>query len=152
MVKIIESDLLAADVEAIGHCCNCFTTMGSGIAKAIKEKYPVVYAEDWKTVKGDKSKLGSFSLAKLSDSQNPMFCFNIYAQYNYGRDKRYLDYEALYSGFEATKEFCIKNNIRSLGLPYKIGCNLAGGNWNIVLCMIEEVFRDLNIEVLICKL
>ena len=30
----------------------------------------------------------------------------------------------------------------SIGIPYKIGCGLGGGDWNIVEDIIKTVFRD----------
>ena len=43
MIKEINCDLLTAPVDAIFHCCNCFNTMGAGVALAIKNKYPEVF-------------------------------------------------------------------------------------------------------------
>lgn len=46
---------------AVGHGCNCFNAFGAGIAKIIKSLSPNAYAEDCKTSKGDRSKLGNFT-------------------------------------------------------------------------------------------
>jgi len=35
-----------------------------------------------------------------------------------------------------------KINQLTVGLPYMLGCGLAGGGWNIVREMIEKVFID----------
>ena len=35
----------------------------------------------------------------------------------------------------------------SIALPYGIGCNNAGGNWNIVKTMIEEYLVDLDVYI-----
>ena len=32
-------------------------------------------------------------------------------------------------------------------LPYRIGCGLAGGNWQIVKQMIENIFSDYPISI-----
>jgi hypothetical protein len=43
--------------------CNCFETMGSGIAREIKERYPAAYEADMKySHAGDYDKLGCFSV------------------------------------------------------------------------------------------
>ena len=39
-MEIIKGDLLKSDVPAIIHQCNCFHTMGGGIAVQIASKYP----------------------------------------------------------------------------------------------------------------
>jgi len=62
-MKTIDCNLLDAPADIIGHCCNCFCTMGSGVAAAIKAKYPEAYDADCKTKKGDRTKLGTLSLA-----------------------------------------------------------------------------------------
>ena len=41
----------------IGQGCNCFNTMGSGIAAQISKKYPQAYVEDCKTIIASKSHL-----------------------------------------------------------------------------------------------
>ena len=41
----VKGSLLDADVDYYCHQVNCQGRMGSGIAKAIKEKWPVVYSE-----------------------------------------------------------------------------------------------------------
>jgi hypothetical protein len=40
---------------------------------------------------------------------------------------------------------------RSLAIPYKMGCNLGGGNWNVVRAIIGSVFDDSPVRLYICK-
>ena len=42
--------------DVIIHGCNCFCTMGAGIAKAIKARFPEAYQADCQTPKGDRAK------------------------------------------------------------------------------------------------
>jgi O-acetyl-ADP-ribose deacetylase (regulator of RNase III) len=64
----IKGDLIELAIDGefdlIIHGCNCFCTMGAGIAKTIKQKFPEAYKADLETEKGDKSKLGEISWAK----------------------------------------------------------------------------------------
>lgn len=53
--NLIEA-LKSGSVQAIAHQANCFNTMGSGVALAIKNAFPEAYEADCKTVKGDKKK------------------------------------------------------------------------------------------------
>ena len=39
-----------------------------------------------------------------------------------------------------------------LGLPFGISCGLAGGNWKIILAMIEDIFHNSIVKVLIVEL
>jgi O-acetyl-ADP-ribose deacetylase (regulator of RNase III) len=169
MITQIKSDVLLAPVDAIAHQANCFCTMGAGIAKTIKEKFPEVYAADCATTKGDRSKLGSFSYAYVRSPDNPQLrvVINLYAQYAYGRDKRQTSYDALVDSLTSLKEGMIRSQImttdsdstypplRSLGIPYKMGCVNGGGDWRIVKTIITSVFDEFykkaNINVFICE-
>lgn len=59
----VASALKLGEVSVIAHQTNCFNTMNSGVAKAIRQLYPEAYFADCKTVKGDYKKLGGFSMA-----------------------------------------------------------------------------------------
>jgi len=159
MVKEIQADVFDAPIDTLVHCANCFHTMGSGIAKALRDAYPEVYEADIsQTTKGDRSKLGTFSLAEIrnpSSRKNPRlkFVYNLYGQYTYGREKRQVDYEAVYRGLESIAEDIMieAGGKEVLGINYKMCCNLAVGDWNIILAMIHSVFDSAPFVVLICR-
>ncbi|MDD5015810.1 MAG: hypothetical protein PHW73_12080 [Atribacterota bacterium] len=99
-MKEIEGDLIQLMKEftfqTMAHGANCFCTMGSGIALQVKKEFPAAYEADLKTIKGDFNKLGNYTYADYR--WNGQFAFrviNAYTQYNYGREKIQLDYEAL---------------------------------------------------------
>lgn len=97
-MKIIEGDLLslAADghFDVIVQGCNCFCTMGSGLAKQIKEKYPEAYEADCQTKKGDKEKLGTYTTCVVGNLHK-FVIVNAYTQFNYGKSsKDYFEYYA----------------------------------------------------------
>ena len=147
------TNLLKANVEAIAQCCNCFNTMGSGIARQIREIFPEAYTVDCKTIKGDKGKFGSFSMANINNNPynpNIKHIYNLYGQFTYGTESRKLNYEAIYSALEAMSANCQNNRVLKVGFPKNMGCTLAGGNWNIVNEMIVSLF-DKNFEVYICQ-
>lgn len=128
----IYGDLIKLAIEGqfdiIVHGCNCFCTMGAGIAKSIKKEFPEAYDADLKTIKGDKSKLGSFTFAKVSKENHEIIVINAYTQFNYKGKGNKADYEAIRSVFKKIKaEFSGKR----IGYPL-IGAGLAGGDWNII--------------------
>lgn len=41
-------------------------------------------------------------------------------------------------GLSKLKNYIISNDIKTVGFPYHIGCNLAGGKWENYLAMIQE--------------
>jgi O-acetyl-ADP-ribose deacetylase (regulator of RNase III) len=149
MLTIKEVNLLTVETEAIAHQCNCFGVMGGGVAKVIREKYPEVYETDKQTKEACRDKLGTFSCVKTGDGK---MVYNIYSQYRYGVDKRHTDYEAFYTGLTAVRGHLQTLGLKKVAIPYKIGCGKGGGNWNIIITMIGEIFKDSGIDVLLCKL
>lgn len=138
MIKYVDGDLLelANNFDVIGHGCNCFCVMGSGIAPQIKAKYPEAYDVDCATTAGDINKLGTITHT-LNTTPTVV---NIYSQYDTkGRreGKIDLDYNALRSGIKAMKE---KFSGKRFGLPF-IGTGLAGGDVDKVIAVIEEEMR-----------
>lgn len=146
-IKIYERNILDAESTAIAQCLNCFCTQGSGVALAIKRKWPEIEVGDNKTERGDRSKLGKIIKAHSGDK----IIYGVYGQYDYGREDRKLDYEAFYKGLELIHFDMDRNDIDNIAFPYKVGCDRAGGNWNIVSMMIEEVLGK-YFDVEICKL
>lgn len=142
--RIVKGDLLeiaeTGEFDAIVHGCNCFCNMGAGIARQIKKKYPGAYEADCMTDKGDKKKLGNYSVSKNPDS---VFVINAYTQFDYlGRGVK-ADYNAIRRVFTE-----INQNFYGicLGIP-KIGAGLAKGDWNLIKSIINESTPDLNITV-----
>ena len=154
MITDLKIDLLKSEVDAIGHCTNCFCTMGGGVAKQIKDKFPDAFDADFHTKVGDKSKLGSFSVGTITQSKvktSIKYVYNLYGQYCYGTDSRKLNYEAIYTSLELMKTDCLSKPIRDIGFPKNMGCALAGGTWDIVESMIRNVFYDDEFSVYICE-
>lgn len=157
MIKeLTKQDIFLAPTDAIIHQANCQCTMGSGIAKIIKEKFPEAYAADCRTKKGDRSKMGRSSFARVVSPENPTLkvIFNMYSQFDYGLDIRHTSYDAMADGLTGIKK-AIKleslSDITVLAVPYRIGSDRGGGDWKIVKSIIESVFLDdAKILCLIC--
>lgn len=75
---------------------------------------------------------------------------NLYGQLTYGRTGQHTCYEALERALEALQDFALSRHIKEVALPYKIGCGLAGGDWNVVHGIIEKVFQ--HVDVVLYKL
>ena len=128
-------NLLNENVDVIIHQANCFNTMGSGIAKQIREKYPEAYEVDCKTKRGDMNKFGSFSYTHTNDKK---IIINMYSQYRYGYGEKHTDYDAMNKALPNIIKF-IETKVKkdaNVGIPKKLGCVLGGGDWNIV----KEIF------------
>jgi O-acetyl-ADP-ribose deacetylase (regulator of RNase III) len=146
MIKYIDGDLIrdAEQYDVILQGCNCFNTMGKGIALQVKEKFPKAYEVDCTTKKGDKAKLGTFT----HTTDTTPIVVNCYTQFDYRKKyddeaKVYLDYGALKNVLEAVKK---KFTGKKIGMP-RIGAQLAGGDWNTIKQMIEVILRDEDVTV-----
>jgi O-acetyl-ADP-ribose deacetylase (regulator of RNase III) len=139
-MKYISGDLIQLAKEGkfdvIVHGCNCFNTMGSGIAKQIKENYPVAWEVDQSTEKGGRHKLGKFTMAMYDP-----IVINAYIQYDYGRDgKDRFEYEA----FEMILDkLWLRYPNARFGFPY-IGCGLAGGDEAKIVDMLKDFDRKIR--------
>lgn len=150
-MKEIKGDLIKLAKEGrfdlIGHGCNCFCTMGKGIAPQIKEAFPQAYGADQDTLKGDITKLGNYTygICYLNDIDY-VTVFNIYSQYNYNRNgerKPQLDYDALRL---ALRKINHNYSGKSIGLPL-IGAGLAGGDWGEIRRMVIEELKDMDLTI-----
>jgi len=131
--------------DVIIHGCNCFNTMGAGIAKNIKREFPEAYQADLRTIKGDRKKLGSVSVGShLLPSGKTLRVVNAYTQYTYGRGNDFVLDAYISAMSQAFDQF----PNRRIGMPL-IGCGLAGGEWSALKPILEELvnFKNANVTV-----
>lgn len=120
--------------DVIAHGCNCFCTMGAGVARAIAAAWPEAFAADAKTIPGDINKLGTITRCAVAiEDGKTLDIVNCYTQYKYGPGRQ-LDYGALEDCFRTLAEIYAGMRI---GLPH-IGAGLGGGDWETVEGLIES--------------
>lgn len=149
MITNKDIDMFKQECDAYIHQCNCFHTMGGGIAVRVKANYPEAYAADCKTKMGDYKKLGTFSSAQ--GKKDGRWIYNMYSQFSMGFGNRHTNYEAFYEGLCAIKSNAIALGLKTIAVPRNMGCTLGGGNWSICEKMIEVVFEDGQLDVYICN-
>jgi O-acetyl-ADP-ribose deacetylase (regulator of RNase III) len=142
----VEKDITQSDATLILHQVNCQHTMGSGVAKAIKTKWPRVY-HDYMSI--EEQKLGMIQTVKVETNK---YVVNMFAQDKYGYDgKRYTSYDALDKCLQQVAEFCRNEMIDYIAIPYNMSCDRGGASWNVVLSLIENAFKDNFINIEICE-
>lgn len=143
-MKIEKGDLIkkasAGEFDVIIHGCNCFCTMGAGIAKTIKQVFPAAYQADLATVAGDKTKLGRYSAATVAAGGKPLLIVNAYTQYHWRGAGVLVDCDAIRQVFRQVKQACAGQRI---GYP-SIGAGLARGDWAIISTIIDEELAGEN--------
>ncbi|SDP47033.1 macro domain-containing protein [Desulforhopalus singaporensis] len=137
-MNTIEGDLikLALDgtFDVIVHGCNCFCSMGAGIAYVIQQEFPEAYAADLVTTKGDRTKLGDYSYATVERNEHQITIVNGYTQFHYQGESVLVDYDAVELLF-----YRIKKDFKGKRIGYpKIGAGLAGGDWQKISEIIDR--------------
>jgi len=152
MMQHIKGDLVKAIETAheggpqiMMHVCNNCGVMGSGIALQVKQRLPDAYY----AYQDFEAEYDGLPLGTISYSDNVI---NLHAQDGYGRGIRHLDYEALYQSLEKAAVHIARCGIERVGVPYRMGSDRAGGDWGVVLAMLEAVFAHPNVKVLIYQL
>lgn len=161
MIQIVEGDLLKSNVPVIGHQVNCLGIMGAGIAKQIKAKWFTVFSEYTRFCNkfvSDKELLGQCQFVKVDNSPIE-YVANLFGEYSFAEavapfeGNRHTDYEALKEALISFKVQILEHGYTTAGIPYKLGCGLAGGNWEgVVFPLIEEIFGDNKVTLFIYKL
>jgi len=155
-IQIIDGNLLDAfdngEVDMIAHCVNCQGVMGSGIALQIKNNYLEAYRRYMQAccVRDSDTLLGACQVVQLNESSPYKIVANLFGQYDVGTHQRQLNYGAISDAFKSLERQVKFYYSKSIGFPYKIGCDRAGGDWGVVQEMIEYYFK--NYEVKIYKL
>lgn len=142
MIKYLKGDLFAyaeaGMFDIVVHGCNCMCTMGSGIAKQVREKYPEAYLADQATEPGAIYKLGHYTKATIVlRNGGPTFSIvNAYTQYEYNRRGESLD-RFEYASFEVIlKKLAHTYGDKEFGFPL-IGMGLAGGTPSRIIGLLE---------------
>lgn len=132
MIITKHANIITATEPIICHQVNCMGVMNSGVAKAIRQKWPIVfdkYKQYCTEHNNSKKMLGSVLFVDIGNGQQVA---NIFGQYKYGYDgTQYTDETSLLAGVMKCQMYS-----KSIALPYKIGCGLGKGNW-------ERVYSEL---------
>jgi O-acetyl-ADP-ribose deacetylase (regulator of RNase III) len=121
--------------------CNCFNTMGGGIAREIRERYPVAASVDMETVNGDYRKLGTWTECDAGET-NRFTIINAYTQYNMSQGTDVFEYTAFQLILE---KLAFVYPGKRIGLPY-IGMGLAGGDRDTIIPIIRDFAEQVVLE------
>ena len=146
MLKHAKGNLLdlaeAGDFDIVVQGCNCFNTMGGGIAREIRERYPHVAKVDALTIRGDYNKLGTWTKENVLVKNGTVSfdIINAYTQYNMSTDEDVFEYVAFALILQKLEK---AYSDKRIGLPY-IGMGLAGGKKKVIIPMIEYFAQGIS--------
>lgn len=145
-----------ARVNYVLHCCNCQGVMGSGIAAQIKDKYPIAHQAYLNHQETIGLELGTISFSMVGGDAKSIatrYVFNLHAQNLFGAGSRFVNYEALYEAMERARDIIVRNlgGHGTVGVPYNMAAFRAGGDFRIVETMLEVIFENTNLDVMIVR-
>ena len=143
MVETIERDIFTVTRGIICHQVNMKGVMGKGIALEIKNRFPNVFKAYRDAYEHGELHLG---MVQFVTAGKELYVGNLVGQNRYGSGQRCTDYGALRCAFQEVEKWSFGG--LPVYIPYKIGCNNAGGDWATVKGIIELTIP----QATICKL
>jgi len=154
MINYIKKDITTVERGIIGHGCNASGGFGSGVAGAIKKKFPIVHEKYFNQYRAGTVKLGTIHVVNIHDD---LYVVNMITQQTYGYDgAKYADLDAIASTLEMVVLLA-----EGFDLPIyvpKIGCGLGGLDFEKDVQPIYEsaitrtVLDNLDVEINVCEL
>jgi O-acetyl-ADP-ribose deacetylase (regulator of RNase III) len=138
-MKLIKGDLLKTELYQIAHGCNAQGVMGSGVARAIRQKWPEAYEFYKNTYEEDGLRLGKTISVPTEDGTK--LIHNCITQKFYGRTgQRYVNYAAVSKCLIdiAARSGTRVDRYNSIAIP-EIGCGLGGGSKDILLDICSDI-------------
>ena len=126
------------NAQALAHGCNCQGSMGAGIAKGLRARYPEMFEEYRKRCKAEPRQfnLGDCWLWK-ADKQ--AWVFNLATQEGFWHAR--ASYEAIETALRSMRKQADAEGITRIAVP-RIGVGYGGLSWKKVRVIIEAVFAD----------
>lgn len=149
MLEYINKDVSTVDVGIIAHGVNCQHAMNSGVAKAIRNRWPLVY-EMYRTRPRGKSMIGIVDMISV-DPCDKLWVANCYTQvfYGYGGG-RYADLDAIDTCLRGVSIYAQMYEL-DIYMP-RIGCGRGGLDWDSeVRPIVENVNRLYETTIYVCE-
>jgi|SRR3989344_3522913 len=144
MIRQVQEDLFRLNADALAHGCNTKGIMDAGIAREFKRRYPEMFDEYANYCRSDLFRPREVHFYREADGRKP-YIVNIATQITPSSGARIEYVEA---GLVNVNSSYKAWGIKSLAMP-KIGCGLGGLEWFDVDKIVERVFRDSDLEVII---
>jgi O-acetyl-ADP-ribose deacetylase (regulator of RNase III) len=126
MLSYIRRNVVDVKMGIIAHGVNCNGALGSGVAGALRRKWPEVYY-NFKSQPTGRRMLGEVRFVHINDMPG-LIVANCYTQESYGRDgKRYASLDAIEKAL--SKVFDYADMYDWWVFMPRIGCGLGGLDW-----------------------
>lgn len=159
MIQHKIGDLFQSDADVIVHQVNCRGVMGSGVAKQVKKYFPDTFmaysnmCKRYAAAGSTEELLGQALFVIEGVGGHEVGIANLFSQFDYGYDKKlYTNYNAFREALQDMKTqlllFCHRlTRDPRIAIPYRIGCDRGGGDWDTVYKIIEEELSDFDVTL-----
>ena len=154
MIHEINGDLLDATSGIICHQTNYHGVMGAGVARAIADK--ILTTEQYNAYVNYCWQAGRMALGNVQFLGNApgLVVANIFSQDEAKAriNGKYdiTDYNAMFMALQRVRDLAEAHNM-TVRIPYKMGCGIAGGDWDRVRQIIYSIFGASTVDVFIVK-
>lgn len=127
---------------SLSHCISSDGRMGAGIALEFTKQFPTLRGKLIKIL--HHSHVGKMVEYKIPDGSG--YIFNLITKEKYHNKPTY---ETVEQSLKDMYNFCKNNKIQYLAIPM-LGSGLDRLNWYKVERILKQVFRDLDIKIVMC--
>ena len=133
-------DVLSVQEGLIVHQVNCHGKMNSGVAKAIRAKWPIVFSEYVKHCQAGVTPDDLLGTVQVIQVGPALSVANVFSQLSYGYDgQRYTSYDALDTALKKLQQWMFAHNFTSFDVHHPlIGAGLGGGSWAVISAIIQD--------------
>ncbi|MBQ7673215.1 MAG: macro domain-containing protein [Alphaproteobacteria bacterium] len=133
-------------------CISADFGMGKGIAVEFNKRYDMknevisFYLEN--SIDGSRDLTNAWDFAR-----NQGFCLWVNRVFNLVTKRNYWSkptYETLENSLRIMKQSVVQSPVKKIAMP-QIGCGLDKLKWEKVSKIIQDVFKDTDIEILVCR-
>lgn len=144
MYREIQKDLFSVDDSyTLVHCISADAAMGAGIAVQFARKFSRMTS----ILRQSSLSVGTAMVFFPNQDQD----YTVINLITKERSWHKPTYQSFTESIKSMKHTVERYRIAKLAMP-KIGCGLDGLNWNICRKIIQDEFKDVNVEILVCYL
>ena len=132
-IKEIKGNLFDSQ-DSLCHCVSQDLRMSKGIAREFSSRF-----RRHKELQNCRAKVGEIAVIKIGS----IFVYNLVTKFRFFNKP---SYRTLKMSLISMRKHALTNNVHVISMP-KIGCGLDGLKWQIVKCIISNVFINSGIRI-----
>jgi O-acetyl-ADP-ribose deacetylase (regulator of RNase III) len=140
VITEVRGDLLAAGLPALAHGCNCSGTMGTGVAREIRHRWPPLYR-----LYRNACRAGGFLPGDVLVWPGPPVVYNLAVQLRPGPTASLAAIEVAVARMLQLAEV---GGVAEIGMP-RIGCGPGGLRWAEVGPVLDDLAAASEVDLVV---